>query len=321
MVDHVEEEGMVHGDQQVDLSWYLDRLDQMSSPIKLDYQYQPIGSGEGVDIYVLDSGINRDHMEFERRAKSVYDAVDNHYTNLPKQNGRDCHGHGTHVASLAGGVRYGAAKKANIMSVRVLNCNNAAPWSVVLEGLDHIAGVIPARRKPAVVSMSLGGRSQPAADEAVNKLQLMGIPVVVSAGNDRGDACHRSPAGAAGAITVSATNISDGLYYGSSMGECVDLFAPGNRILAAGHHCNNCTRRLSGTSMAAPLVSGVLAVYLQREPYLSVDDLLQRLINDSLKDVISFEGARLPLAAVTPNRLLQVPGKCAPRQLTHYYLN
>ena len=110
--------------------------------------------------------------------------------------GRDCHGHGTHVASNAAGETFGTAKKANIYSIRVLGCSNTAPWNVILKGVDYAKKIIPARDRPAVVSMSIGGYYTQSVNDAVQNLYKSGIPVVVSAGNDASDACIKSPASA-----------------------------------------------------------------------------------------------------------------------------
>ena len=66
-VAHIEEEDAAFGDQNPNLPWHLDRLDQLQLP--LDWSYQPIGDGQNVDVYILDSGINFDHKEFQYRAK------------------------------------------------------------------------------------------------------------------------------------------------------------------------------------------------------------------------------------------------------------
>ena len=311
-VNHVEEEQMAYGSQDPSLPWHLDRIDQKIGNL-LDHQYNPQNTGEGVDVYVLDTGINYDHEEFERRAKyGGYDAVDDYYDDDPPQKGRDCHGHGTHVSSLAGGKTFGTAKKVNLYSVRVLDCHNFAPWSVVLAGMDYVAKRIVEKKRPMVVVMSLGGAYQPAANEAIKKLSQLGAIVVVAAGNGKTDACGTSPASSEYAITVGATNRTDDLYWkgsGTNYGKCVDIFAPGESILGANHTCTNCTKLLSGTSMATPMVAGIAAMYLQDQPLLNMSDVKKKLQNESVTDAIDFASLVNDEAkATTTNIFVQAQG-------------
>jgi subtilisin family serine protease len=313
-VKSVEEETEVVGAQDINLSWYLDELDQGPNHLK-DHQYRPIGTGSGIDAYILDSGINYDHEDFENRAKyPSYDPMDQYYSDQPPRYGSDCQGHGTHVASLLGGKRFGSAKKVTLFSVRVLNCYNAAPWSVVIDGMDHVMKLINKRKRPSIVCMSLGGPTQPAADEAVKRLAELGVIVVVAAGNNKGDACIRSPAGSPHVITVGATNSTYGLYWrysGTNYGSCVDIFAPGEFIEAAGMDCNNCTRILSGTSMATPLVGGIAAILLQDQPLLTPSDMKQLLVSSSLTDIIDFNSLTPEQSTITPNKFLNIKGQYA----------
>lgn len=317
-VDYIEEEGYAVGDEIEDIvQWHLDRLDQSDYP--LDLSYSPIGEGEGVDIYVLDSGINYDHQEFEYRAKYAgYDPVDE-YTidndlqdNYERRYGRDCHGHGTHVSSLSAGKTFGSARRANVYSVRVLACNNAAPWTVILDGLDYVARVVPQRNRPAVVSMSLSGDFYRVVNNAVANLVRQGIHVVTAGGNGQLDACSRSPASSTSTITVGGTRNGDGLYLlgaGTNFGRCIDIFSPGEKILAADWKCLNCSKSLSGTSMSTPIVSGVAAIHLSHQPLLTPEELKQKLIEESLKDVLNFGGIPTEYLSKTPNRLLHIPGE------------
>ena len=291
---------------QIDIPYHLDRLDQRYLP--LDGIFDPIGDGKGVDIYILDSGIMYNHEEFGNRAKfSGYDPMDEFLNETWR--GGDCYGHGTRVASNAAGVKYGVAKKATLYSVRVLDCTNGAPWSVVLDGMEHAMQKIAERKRPAIVSMSLSGRYIRVINEAVKILHSIGIPVVVAAGNNGLDACRYSPASAPNAITVGASADGDELPYFTNYGSCVDIFAPGADILGASHRCSNCSRISDGTSFACPLVSGAAAILLQQQPLLTPDEIFNRLVLLSTNNTLNFSTIPPYYQELTPNRALYIPGK------------
>lgn len=332
-VEYVEEETYATKSQSCSsFSWGLDRIDQVSSA--LNCRYNPGDKGEGSDIYILDTGlsenartsiltklfkianpfsfrlhagINYDHGEFESRAKYPgRDPTDEFERPRVRQRGRDCDGHGTHVASLAAGRTRGSAPKAIVYSVRVLDCSGSAPWSLIVDGINYAVEQIKAKRRPAVISMSLGGDASRAMDDAISRTYSMGVPVVVAAGNERDDACDYSPSRSQYAITVGGTARGDVLYDFSNGGSCVDIFAPGQSIPGADYNCNSCSVTFSGTSMSTPFVSGVVAILLQRQSGLTPQQVKDKLINDALKDVITFSRFRRNLRRSSPNRLLHI---------------
>jgi subtilisin family serine protease len=258
-------------------SWNLDRIDQADLPLNGTYTYET--SGQGVNIFVVDTGILPTHVELSGKVLSGYSSVrDRRGTN-------DCNGHGTHVAGTAAGRIYGVAKGASVTPVRVLDCNGSGSTSGVISGLDWIASRVSVGTK-AVVNMSLGGGYSLSLDTAVQRVIDRGILVVAASGNESADACTSSPASAPNALTVSATSSNDSFAGFSNRGSCVDVLAPGDTILAAWPSSNTALAYLSGTSMAAPHVAGAAALLLQSQ-YLSPANLTQALLDNSVPGTIT----------------------------------
>ena len=191
----------------------------------------------------------------------------------------------------------------------MLDCGNSAPWSSIIAGLDHVVNHVNKTRRPSVISMSLGGFFTGSVDDVLTSVINKGIPIVAAAGNDRDDACLKTPASNDGVITVGGSREGGGMYYYSNGGRCVDIIAPGQNVLGASHSCSTCTKYLTGTSMSTPLVSGVIAIHLQRQPLLTPAKIKLKLIDESCKNTLDFTSLVPHLRNTTPNRLLHINGK------------
>ncbi|KAH9833533.1 peptidase S8/S53 domain-containing protein [Rhodofomes roseus] len=233
------------------------------------YEYDPHG-GEGVDVYVIDTGINVEHAEFEGRAS---------WGKTVPQNDEDvdANGHGTHCAGTIASRKYGVAKAAHVVAVKVLGSNGSGTMSDVMAGVVWTVEQALAKAKAAaeefrktgktahkgsVANMSLGGGKSKALDDAVNRAVDRGVHFAVAAGNDNKDACNNSPAAAAKAVTVGASTLADERAYFSNHGPCVDIFAPGLNVLSTYIGSKTAVASLSGTSMASPHTAGILAYLL-----------------------------------------------------------
>jgi subtilisin family serine protease len=271
--------------------WGLDRIDQRDLPFNNSYTYQ--NDGSGVYAYIIDTGVLLTHSEYNGRASSGYDFIDN------DSNASDCHGHGTHVAGTVAGTTVGVAKNASIVAVRVLNCSGSGTWSQVIAGIDWVAAN---HQSPAVANMSLGGSKSLSVNTAVENAVAAGVTFAVAAGNSGANACNYSPASAVSALTVGATTSSDARASFSNYGSCLDIFAPGSSIYSSvmsGGYAS-----WSGTSMASPHVAGVAALYLASSPSASPSDVASVLTSQATPDKVTGAGTG------SPNRLLynQVAG-------------
>ena len=294
--------------------WGLDRIDQAALP--LNQGFDPGADGDGVHVYVIDTGIRRDHEDFGGRIGEGFSSIDE--TGQPTGNilsaildgltgndggeqgddpTQDCNGHGTHVAGTVGGRQYGVAKGVMLHPVRVLGCDGSGSASGVIAGIDWVT---KNHVHPAVANLSLGSGASRSVDEAVERAVRAKVVVVAAAGNEDQDACDVSPARVKEALTVGATDKNDARASFSNWGRCLDLFAPGKDIASAWFEGPRSTKTISGTSMAAPHVAGAAALILQAEPELKPEQVADKLLKATVKDKVSGEKSG------SPDRLLQV---------------
>lgn len=274
--------------------WHRDRIDQRYRPY--NNSYLPGNDGSGVNIYVLDTGFRRSHEQFGGRASQQADFI----RFLGSRD--DCNGHGTSVASAAGGSTVGVAPGANLISIRIAGCGGTAynpltslTTSTIVAGLDWVARH---HVKPAVANVSYGSSPgfwrrwfnwRTPQDRAVRRAVQAGVTVVVSAGNENKNADRSTPARAPEAISVSSTDYSDVRASFGNYGK-VDMFAPGVSLLLADLGSDNGYRYGSGTSYSAPMVAGAAALYLHDHPWASPAEVRNALQSSATPGVVGNPG-------------------------------
>lgn len=315
-----EKESKCDGETEKMSPWGLARVshrDALSFGTFNKYLYAADG-GEGVDVYVIDTGTNTDHVDFEGRA---------HWGKTIPAGDEDVdgNGHGTHCSGTIAGKKYGVAKKANVYAVKVLRSNGSGTMADVVAGVEfaaksHLDQVKAAKNgkrkgfKGSAANMSLGGGKTKALDDVVNAAVAAGIHFAVAAGNDNADACNYSPAAAEKAVTVGASGIDDSRAYFSNYGKCTDIFAPGLSILSTWIGSKYATNTISGTSMASPHICGLLAYYLSLQPAEDSEYSVAPITPEKLKkNMISIAtvGALTDIPKDTPNLLAWNGGGCS----------
>lgn len=271
-------------------TWGLDRIDQQTLP--LDGDYSPPSQGAGVNVYVIDSGINPSPEFGTRLGQGAY------VTDIAT-GPEDCNGHGTHVAGTIGSSTFGVAPQVTLHSVRVLDCSGVGTTGYLIAGLNWVAENAP---QGSVVNMSLGGGYSSALNAATDSLVDSGYVVAVAAGNESDDACGYSPASAPGALTVGATDNLDRATSFSNYGDCLDLYAPGQDITSTSYLGAPSGWTLSGTSMASPHVAGAAAVYRSAYPTTSAAQASAAVLAQATRGVITYPYGRNG----SPNLLVNV---------------
>ena len=206
-------------------------LSSRANPV--DFSYDPT-DGAGVNVYVLDSGVNPNIAHLRGRVELGANLIQG-------EKHEDLFGHGTEVATIIAGNVYGVARSARIISVKILDKDGISSNSILAEAFnwviaDHQAKVAAAKGKfvKSIINISTGGPRAVVANQAVQRAIALGIQVFVSAGNQLSDACEFSPSSVSDAITVGSVDMNNKMSDFSNWGKCVDLYAPGEDVLTAG---------------------------------------------------------------------------------------
>jgi len=265
----------------------LDRIDQRDLP--LDQKFEPGGDGDGVAVFIVDTGVT-DVPDFGGRLSTDC------FTAHTFGGCADRHGHGTHVAGTVGGSKYGVAKRVKIIPVRVLDDQGSGTDSDVIAGHDWMVGYKKDHPGRYVVNESLGGSPAPALDASVCAAIQAGITFAVAAGNDGADARDSSPARVLQALTVGAMDPrNDKAADFSNRGPVVDVWGPG--VAIESDRPDGGTATHDGTSMACPHAAGVAALCAARHLGADPTEVMRCVIASATPDKISGGGE-------TANRLL-----------------
>jgi subtilisin family serine protease len=227
------------------LTWNIDRVDAEIS--------WAISTGDPVKVGVIDTGIDLKHPDLQANIKGGYNAIN------PLKSPNDDNGHGTHVAGIIAALNntigvIGVGPNIDLYAIKVLNANGSGYLSDVIEGLDWAVA-----NGMQVVNMSLGtSQDVQSFHDAIVSAYNAGVTIVAAAGNSGGTVSY--PAAYPEVIAVSATDQNNQIASFSSRGPEVDLAAPGVNIYSTYKGQSYAT--LSGTSMAAPHVTGAAALII-----------------------------------------------------------
>jgi serine protease len=252
------------------------------------YDYTTGASGANVDAYVIDTGIYCENNDFTSKKTGTctfgYSSVTNVIGQIDETDGN---GHGTHCAGTVAGERWGVAKEANLIAVKVLSDRGSGSTSGVIDGINWVAGRPAVTGRKSIANLSLGGGFSQTQNDAVAAATAAGVTMVVAAGNDDSDACRYSPASEPSAVTVAASDRNNRRAGYSNYGNCVDLFGPGSDITSAWIGSPSATNTISGTSMASPQVCGTGAKFLSADSSLTPATLTAKILADASRNEIS----------------------------------
>ncbi|MEN9406421.1 MAG: hypothetical protein RLZ12_705 [Bacillota bacterium] len=245
---------IVHiGAKQI-LPWNIERV----------LQGAPLGSGQGIKIGIIDTGIDYAHPDLAGNIKGGINLLNS------KKRPLDDNGHGTHIAGIIAAINnnigvVGVASSASLYAIKVLDSKGAGSLINLIKGIEWAIA-----KKIQILNISISGGQlvSRALNKTIQAADERGIVIVAAAGNTgsptgRGDTVQ-IPARIKPVIAVAALNNQNKRDKYSATGTTIDLAAPGTKILSTYHKKRYAY--LSGTSMAAAHVSGVLAIYKKKFP-------------------------------------------------------
>ena len=280
-------------------NWALDRIDQRQLP--LDHRYTGRTGGDGVTIYIVDTGVRMSHPEFGHRAQVVGEFV----TGSPGgRDGDDCSvpdGHGTLNASLAAGASFGVAPHAALQVLRAAGgATCTGDPNAVMRAVDWITSH---GQKPAVVNISFRFAHE-GLNAAIHRSIRAGYVYTLSAGT-AGDVTKYWGTVLPGEALIAAGTDASDTPLRDDYGPALTIFAPAVSVTGAGLRDEGRgftpTREKSGDSYAAPIVAGVAALYLERHPTASPAEVRRAIIDAATTGVVKGAGQ-------SPNRLLHLTG-------------
>jgi len=291
----------VHLVQQQPPNWGLDRIDQRSRVLDGEYTYGP--SGNGVTVYIVDTGVLGSHSEFDGRmlppAVFVTPADDPSWSA-----GASCRAsHATEVAGIVGGKKYGVAKSVQLLSVQIYpNCDGSRfidryRESDLVGAILWITNLHPPRSVANLSSRYSYDAEFPAAVLTLRRSVASGVTWVLAVGNEDIDACRNPLVTVSEAVRVGASGPNDTRWKDSNWGSCVDIFAPGEGITTSSNRSATDEITMNGTSIAAPFVAGVAALLLEDDPTATPQAVKARILAGATKESLS-------LADGSPNLLL-----------------
>lgn len=256
------------------LPWGVDRIDAEKVWRRSE--------GEGINVAIIDTGVDPDHPDLVANIEGVYSAVPPNVYSVD-----DHYGHGTHVAGTIAAINneigvVGVGPKIDLWIVKA-SAGGILKVTDLLESYDFVINTWfddNPNNNIQVVSMSYGGGYSQAEDEMLRSAWEMGIILVAAAGNEAGAVIY--PAALPFVIAVSAMNISDQITSWSNRGPEVDLAAPGSRITST--YLRGQYATWSGTSMATPHVSAAAALAIAAHPRITSTEIV-RLLYDKAEDL------------------------------------
>ena len=280
-------------DTQTDnVTWHLSAMTQdPKHPDNSTYMHSARW-GQGVDVYILDTGIKCEHEEFVE-GNCVWGA------NLVDNLNDDDSGHGTHIAASIAGIRNGVSKATTVVAVRIARDGNTNKQSVA-EAIQFVVESRKARGRPSIINMSIQFFGSTLLNDAVNAAARAGVVVISAAGNGDEPSCEYSPSGASGSITVGLHDVDYNPQW-SSFGKCVALYAPGYEVWSADNANSTHYRNRSGTSMAAPHVAAIAAAYLTDRPEATPASVRAFLVETAHRNLLS------PLREFDQNLVARIP--------------